>query len=164
VVAGTQQVQVVVDGRETVPARVVLFDPRRDVAVLDVPELNAAPLPFATKDASTGDPALVLGYPENGPFTVRSARVRSRTTAAGSDIYGNGGLSRSIYAIRAVVRSGNSGGPLLATDGTVLGVVFATALDSSDTGYALTDTEVAADAAAGKNANEAVSTGSCTPS
>jgi S1-C subfamily serine protease len=120
-------------------------------------------LRFAAKDAKTGDPALVLGYPENGPFTVRSARVRSRSTANGSDIYGNGGLSRSIYAIRSIVRSGNSGGPLLADDGRVLGMVFATARDSSDTGFALTDDEIRADARAGRSAAAAVGTGNCTP-
>jgi S1-C subfamily serine protease len=164
VVAGTSKVGVQVSGGNTLPATVVVYDPRRDVAVLDVPDLDAPALPFAADPAATGDPALVLGYPEDGPFAVRTARVRSRTTVGGNDIYGNRGVQREIYSLRAVVRSGNSGGPLLADDGTVLGVVFATALDSSDTGYALTDAEVAADAAAGRSASEPVSTGSCTPS
>ena len=163
VVAGTSQVQIVSGEHETADATVVVFDPRRDVAVLDVPDLDARALHFAAKEAETGDPALVLGYPENGPFTVKSARVRSHTTANGSDIYGNGGLSRSIYAIRSIVRSGNSGGPLLALDGRVLGMVFATARDSSDTGFALTDEEIRADARQGRNATSAVGTGACTP-
>ena len=50
-----------------------------------------------------------------------------------------------MYSIRSIVRSGNSGGPLLSMSGTVLGVVFATDLRSSDTGYVLTAHEVAAD-------------------
>jgi S1-C subfamily serine protease len=163
VVAGTQQVQIELGTHETTAATVVLFDPRRDVAVLDVPGLDAPALPFAAKPAKTGDPALVLGYPENGPFTVRSARVRSETTAGGSDIYGNGGLSRSIYAIRAIVRSGNSGGPLLAPNGRVLGMVFATARDSADTGFALSDDEIRGDAKQGRNASATVPTAGCTP-
>jgi S1-C subfamily serine protease len=163
VVAGTEHVEIVLGPGGTTAATVVLFDPRRDVAVLDVPGLDAPALRFAVKDAKTGDPALVLGYPENGPFTVRSARVRSESTAGGSDIYGNGGLSRSIYAIRAIVRSGNSGGPLITNDGRVLGMVFATARDSSDTGFALTDTEIRSDARAGRQAGTAVGTGGCTP-
>ncbi len=45
-----------------------------------------------------------------------------------------------------MVRSGNSGGPLITPDGSVLGMVFATALDSSDTGFVLSDKEIQSDA------------------
>jgi S1-C subfamily serine protease len=163
VVAGTRQVSVEVSSHENLEAHVVLFDPKKDVAVLDVPGLSAPALQATPTDAKTGDPALVLGYPENGPFTVRSARVRSKGTVGGTDIYGHHSVRRDIYAIRAVVRSGNSGGPLLADDGTYLGMVFATAVDSSDTGFALSDDEIAADAAAGRGLSDAVATEGCTP-
>jgi S1-C subfamily serine protease len=163
VVAGTAQVGVQVSDSENLPAKVVVYDPERDVAVLDVPGLDAPALRFSPGPASTGDPAVVLGYPEDGPFNVRSARVRSRDTVSGNDIYGNGNVQRDIYSIYAVVRSGNSGGPLLAANGTVLGIVFATALESSNTGYALTDGEIASDVAQGRNATAKVDTESCTP-
>jgi S1-C subfamily serine protease len=162
VVAGTSQVAVQVNGR-LVPAKVVVFDPRRDVAVLDVPSLTEAALPFDPKVGTKGEPAVVLGYPEDGPYTAKSARIRSRTTIAGNDIYGTHTVTREIYSIRAIVRSGNSGGPLLASDGSVLGIVFATALDSSDTGFVLTDAEIAPDIAAGRTASTPVGTGRCTP-
>jgi S1-C subfamily serine protease len=163
VVAGTNSVSVQIGNGEMLKARVVVFDPARDVAVLDVPHLDAPVLKLATTAAKNGDPALVLGFPENGPFTVRSARVRSETTVSGTDIYGHGNVDRSIYSIRSVVRSGNSGGPLLAFDGTVLGMVFATALDSSDTGFVLSDSEIAQRADEGRTATAAVGTSSCTP-
>ncbi len=70
-------------------------------------------------------------------------------------------MHREIYALRAIVRSGNSGGPLIAEDGSVLGIVFATALDASDVGYALTDAEISKDVSAGLSANRAVATGHC---
>lgn len=164
VVAGTRTVQVVrsTDG-ESVSARVVVFDPDRDVAVLYVPGLDAPALDFASQRATQGTPAVVVGYPEDGPYTVRSARVRTQTTVQGSNIYGQGDVRREIYSVRAVVRSGNSGGPMLGYDGRVLGVVFATALDSNDTGFVLTDNEVAGDAAAGRDKRSAVGTGGCTP-
>ena len=92
-----------------------------------------------------------------------TARVRSRTTVRGSDIYGNGTVTREIYSIRATVRSGNSGGPLLDYRGRVLGVVFATALDSRDTGFVLTRDEVRSAAQTGRTATAAVGTGGCTP-
>jgi S1-C subfamily serine protease len=62
-----------------------------------------------------------------------------------------------------VVRSGNSGGPLLAYDGTVLGMVFATALDSPDTGFALTRSEIQDRASQGRTAIAPVGTSGCTP-
>jgi S1-C subfamily serine protease len=162
VVAGASQVSVE-DGRTVLAATVVVYDPERDVAVLKVNGLAAPAMRFAPTPASTGDPALVLGYPEDGPFTVGAARVRSRADVSGSDIYGNGNLRREVYTVRAVVRSGNSGGPLLANNGTVLGVVFATALDSPDTGFALTAAEIAPDASAGTAATTPVGTAQCTP-
>jgi S1-C subfamily serine protease len=163
VVAGTDSVAVQVSANRTLRAKVVVFDPDRDVAVLDVPGLDAKPLAFTAAAAKSGDAAVVLGFPENGPFDVQSARVRSQSTVRGTNIYGHGNVQRSIYSIRSVVRSGNSGGPLLADDGTVLGMVFATALDSPDTGFVLTDAEIESRAAQGRTATAAVGTSNCTP-
>lgn len=162
VVAGTSDIGVVT-GRTQVTAHVVLYDPRRDVAVLYVPGLSASPLAFSPKPADTNANAIVLGYPEDGPFDVRPARIRARENIDGHDIYGHGTVEREIYSIRSTVRSGNSGGPLIAPDGRVLGMVFATALDASNTGFALTDAEIASDANAGRHATAQVSTGRCTP-
>jgi len=106
---------------------------------------------------------MVVGYPEDGPFTVRSARVRAMRTVSGANIYGNGNVNREVYLIRALVQSGNSGGPLLTADGSVLGIVFATDLRSSDTGYVLTAGEIATDVNAGLSDTAAVGTGGCTP-
>ena len=163
VVAGANAVSVQAPGSDqsAQQATVVLFDPRRDVAVLYVPTVDAKPLPLATKPASSGQPAVVLGYPENGPFTAGTARVRSKISAVGNDIYGRGSVRREVYALRADVRSGNSGGPLMADDGTILGVVFERALDSSDTGFALTMAEISNDVQAGLHARSAVSTQRC---
>jgi S1-C subfamily serine protease len=165
VVAGTDDVTVEISPNDRLTAHVVLFDPDRDVAVLDVPDLpsSAKPLPFSHSDANSGDPALVLGYPENGPFTPRTARIRSEGTVGGTDIYGRGNVHRSIYSIRAIVRSGNSGGPLLAYNGSVLGMVFATAIDSPDTGFALSNDEIRSDAQKFRRATIPVETGACTP-
>ena len=148
-------------------ARVVVFDPDRDVAVLAVTGLAGQPLRFDPAVAASGTDAIVLGFPQDGPFDVEPARIRERERISGRNIYGRNradgrGFVREIYAVRALVRPGNSGGPLLGRDGKVLGVVFAAALDSSDTGYALTAAEVAPDAATGRRATTAVGTGACT--
>ena len=163
VVAGARSVQVQLASGRSVDATVVLYDPDRDIAVLHVPGVDAPALTLAATDAVQGDIAAVVGYPENGPFTVRTARVRGRTEIDGTNIYGTGDVRRSIYSIRAIVREGNSGGPLLAANGTVLGIVFATARDSADTGFVLSDDELAPDAAAGRGRTAAMTTGDCTP-
>jgi S1-C subfamily serine protease len=148
-----------IDGR-THPATVVLYDPRRDIAVLAVNGLDRAPLAFAGV-AQRGQSAVVAGYPENGPFRPVAARVRGIENARGPDIYQSSQVTREIYSVYAVVRPGNSGGPLLAPDGRVYGVVFAAAVDDPRTGYALTAREVASDAAAGAGAAAPVSTEGC---
>jgi uncharacterized membrane protein required for colicin V production len=162
VVAGTKQVQVQAGDGVGLTATVVVYDPQRDVAVLDVPQLSAPSLSFRGTEAKSGESAVVLGYPEDGPFTAGSARVRSRTTLSGRDIYNDQNVERSIYSIRGTVRSGNSGGPLLDEQGRVLGMVFARSLESSDTGFVLTDDEVRADAERGRTSTAAVGTQSCT--
>ena len=163
VVAGTDSVQVLVNGSGSpLAAKVVRFDPESDVAVLYVPDLDVAPLAFAPQPAKPDADALVLGYPEDGPFDVRAARVREELDATGRDIYDTGSVTRSIYSIRALVRPGNSGGPLIDTKGQVLGVVFATAIDAKDTGFVLTNAQVMDDATVGGQSTTPVSTGGCT--
>ncbi|MDL4773362.1 MULTISPECIES: MarP family serine protease [Thermomonosporaceae] len=140
--------------------RVVLYDPKRDIAILHVPGLRAAPLKFAGP-ARVRDDAIIAGFPKNHPFTAGAARIRARQTAKGPDIYHSGQVTREIYAIRGTVEPGNSGGPLLASDGRVYGVIFAAALDTAATGYALTAQEVAPDARAGLTATAPVETQRC---
>jgi S1-C subfamily serine protease len=142
------------------PARVVLFDPKRDVAVLYVPDLNLPPLKLAGP-APFGVSAIVAGYPLDAPFTAVPARVGRAELAWGPDIYQTTQLVRDVYPIRAVVKPGNSGGPLLALNGEVYGVVFAAATSVADTGYALTGSEIESDMRAGEHRTAAVSTSAC---
>ncbi|MFL6130603.1 MAG: MarP family serine protease [Mycobacteriales bacterium] len=160
VVAGVARPQVEVGGAQR-PATVVLYDSARDVAVLRVPGLGLPALPFATEKADTNDDAIVVGYPENGPFFVGAARIRDRLRIRGPDIYDDRTVTREVYSIYGDVRSGNSGGPLLAPNGSVYGVVFAAAVDQQRTGFVLTAAEVADDASAGRAATRAVPTGDC---
>ncbi len=162
VVAGvTQQQTVTSDTGQVFPATVVYYDPQVDVAVLYVPGLNLSPLRFAGP-ASPGDDAVVAGYPLDArTLQAVPARIGGTQDAQGPNIYQTSTVTRQIYEIRADVRSGNSGGPLLSSAGTVDGVVFAAAVGVSDTGFALTADEVSADATAGASLTTAVSTMYC---
>lgn len=137
VVAGTDTVELdTVLGLKR--ATVVLYDPEVDVAVLHVPDLGLEPLGTAPGTARSGDSAMVMGFPGNGPFTVSPVRVRERLNISGPDIYATGRTEREAFTLRGTIRQGNSGGPLVSASGEVLGVVFGTAVDGTDTGYALT--------------------------
>jgi S1-C subfamily serine protease len=164
VVAGVDNNLVVVDaGGSTLPAHVVGFDPQVDVAVLYVPSLTAPTLRLATATGSREDNAAIAGYPQNGHYLAVPARIAAVGPASGPDIYRTGNVTRDIYTVRAVVRPGNSGGPLLAPGGAVYGVVFAAAESVRDTGYALTAGQVSHDARTWAHATSAVLTERCAP-
>jgi S1-C subfamily serine protease len=160
VVAGTRDVSV-----ETTKGRldgtVVVYDPERDLAVIYVPGLRAPVMPFASKPAASGASAIVLGYPLDGPYDAQSARVRDDSNITGPDIYDQNDVTREIYTIRALVRSGNSGGPLVTPGGQVLGVIFAAAADDRNVGFALTAEEAAGTAKLGQDRTRSVRTGDC---
>jgi S1-C subfamily serine protease len=160
VVAGIDEPSVEL-GDERRRATVVLYDPDRDVAVLRVPDLGLRPLSFAPRPVDTRADAIVLGYPEDGPFFAGAARIRDRMEIRGPDIYNDRTVTREVYSIYGDVRSGNSGGPLIAPDGSVLGVIFAAAVDQQFTGFALTAAEVAEDARTGAGRTAEVATGDC---
>jgi S1-C subfamily serine protease len=161
VVAGvTQGPEVSAPGGRELPAQVVLYDPQRDIAVLYVRGLAARPLHFA-RQASAGANAIVVGYPLDSSITKVAARIGGSEAARSPDIYQTTQVTREIYSVRAVVKPGNSGGPLLAPDGRVYGVVFAAAVSVPDTGYALTASEVEPDARVGRTATVGVSTEGC---
>ncbi len=159
VVAGVEHLVVRLDDTDHA-ATVVYYNPDIDVAVLAVPDLVAPSLAFGP-EADSGDPVAVLGYPQDGPFDAQPGRIRSAERLRSENIYGDGSVVRDAYAIYALVREGNSGGPLVSPSGQVLGVVFAASLIDGSTGYALSADEVAAAAATGSHSSRGVSTGAC---
>jgi S1-C subfamily serine protease len=161
VVAGVHNPQVQVGGvGPQLAATVVYYDPKVDVAILVVKGLHAKPLAFSGTLGSSAD-AVVAGFPEDGPYQTVAARIRGAELARGPDIYQDADVTRDIYAVRAQVQPGNSGGPLLDTSGGVAGVVFGRAVNDPSTGYALTASQVSAAAAAGRTATAPVSTRGC---
>jgi len=159
VVAGVDHPSVLVNGDE-VPATVVYYNPDIDVAILAV-DGAAAPYLRFDRSGEAGDPAAVLGYPQDGPYNVQAARIRSEQRLRSPDIYGHGTVLRQVYSLRGLVRPGNSGGPLVAPSGKVYGVIFAASVTDGETGYALTAEQVSQAAARGLSADRQVGTGTC---
>jgi len=159
VVAGVSD-PVVLVGDQELPATVVHYDPDIDVAVLAVAGAGRPFLSFE-REAEASQPTAVLGYPNDGPYNIQSARIRGEQRLRSPDIYGNGIVVREVYSLRGLVRPGNSGGPLVNRGGDVVGVIFAASVSDPDTGYALTADQVAEAAATGLSRSDRVSTQGC---
>ena len=165
VVAGENDTTVEVGGNGPgLVVRVIVFDPRDDVAVLYVPGLSARPLALAPS-APSGRAVAILGYPEDGPFDVEPGRIGSTQTVSTQDAYGNGPVQRSITALRGLVRPGNSGGPLVDSAGRVLATAFAQVTNptpgTGPGGFAIPNAVVRRELAKARSASGPVSTQQC---
>jgi S1-C subfamily serine protease len=159
VVGGTVGTRVHLPDGRILAARVVLFDPERDVAVLYVPGLSLGALPMA--GAGAGTQGAAIGYPNGGPERVSPAVIDQSVYAQGRDIYEQNLVTRQIWVIEAQVLPGNSGGPLVNLNGQVVGMVFAASTSQPGQAYALTDTEIQPDIQDGSGATQATGDGSC---
>jgi S1-C subfamily serine protease len=158
VVAGQDDTRVLVAGAEPgLDAQAIAFDPRNDLAVLRVPGLDAPALPLAG-DPEAGTSAAILGFPLNGPYDVRAGRLGQTREVVTQDAYGQGPVRRSIASLRGIVRSGNSGGPMVDGRGRVVTTIFAATTRGPRGGYGVPNA-VVRDALA--RAGGPVSTGPC---
>jgi S1-C subfamily serine protease len=159
VVAGESDTTVTPSGSSSsLDATAVHYDPSNDLALLRVSGLGGSSLSFAP-EVRSGTAGAVLGYPENGSFTIAPARVGVTGPVVTQDSYGRGPVTRELTALRGEVRSGNSGGPLVDAGGRVMGTVFAATTQGKPGGYAVPNGVVAQ--ALGDSTGQ-VSTGACT--
>jgi S1-C subfamily serine protease len=149
------------DGSGLHQTSVIFFDQSYDLAVMRVDGLTERPLQLDPVQVSRGVQAAVLGYPGGGAFTAVPAGVLAEFEAQGRDIYGQGLTLRNVYEIQALVRPGNSGGPLVQPDGDVIGVVFSRSTTNDDIGYVLTSPEVLSRVIQAESASRAMGTGAC---
>jgi S1-C subfamily serine protease len=161
VVAGLTDPVVVAPNGTTLHATTVLFDPNLDIAVLHVPNLGVRPLVLDDQPMPRDTAGVVLGYPRGGPLVARPSVVLDDITAVGRNIYGTGNTTREVYVVEGALRPGNSGGPVVAADGTVLGVVFAKSATYTDIGFALTSADVRREALSAEGRTAPTSTGAC---
>lgn len=160
VIAGIKQ-PYVIDANGTHSATPVWFDPSLDFAVLRVPNLAGRPLVITNQFVPAGTASAVLGYPGGGSFSAKPAVIQNQFTASGRDIYGRGATSRDIYEVQADIIPGNSGGPLIATDGSVIGLVFAQSTSYDHVGYALKNTQITGEFHQAIAQNQVRRTGTC---
>ena len=161
VVAGETDTVVELGGSPpNLPVRVVAFDPTNDIAVLRVSGLGARALSLAP-NPSSGTAGAILGYPRNGPFVARAARIGQTQTVLTQDAYGRGPVSRLVTPLRGVVRPGNSGGPVVDASGRVVTTVFAATTGGGEHGgFGVANAVVASELARAAH-GATVSTGPC---
>src|SRR5215208_3081063 len=160
VVAGETATRVQVGGTgRLLPAQVVVFDEKNDIAVLRVDGLDLTPLRLTAP--RPGDPAAVIGYPENGPLDIEPARTGTTQRVISSDAYDRGPVERVVTSFRVYVRPGNSGGPAVNANGRVVATIFASRTDSNNAGYGVPSWIVRNYLQAAAGDSTPVSTGEC---
>ncbi len=120
VIAGADQITVVLSDRREFAARVIGSDERSDLAVLEIDTKGERlpTLPFGDSDAlQVGDLVLAIGDPFGVGQTVTSGIVSAlaRTNIGESDF-------RSFIQTDAAINPGNSGGALVDMDGRLVGI------------------------------------------
>jgi S1-C subfamily serine protease len=158
VVAGESDTNVELRNGSRAPARAIWYDEHNDLALLRTSGVSGLPALRLDPSAQPGTSAAILGYPENGPFTVRAGRLGDTRTVMTEDSYGRGPIERRVTSLRGRVRSGNSGGPMVDGDGRVVTTIFAAAAAGGNTGYGVPAT-ITRQALA--RAHRPVSTGPC---
>jgi hypothetical protein len=159
VVAGQSDTTVQLGGSgRTRSAHAVVYDPHNDVAILHVDGLGGRALAIAP-DPRSGVAGAILGFPQNGPYDVRPARLGSTRPVITQDAYGDGPVQRSIVSLRGTVRPGNSGGPVVDARGRVVATVVAATRSGPRGGYAVPNTVVERDL--GRAGGGPVATGPC---
>jgi S1-C subfamily serine protease len=160
VVAGETATRVQIGGAgRYLPAEVVAFDERNDIAVLRVDGLGLDPLPLAA--VRIGEPAAVIGFPKNGPLDIKPARTGTTQRVVSTDAYDNGPVERIVTSFRVHVRPGNSGGPAVDAEGRVVSTIFASRTDSENFGYGVPSRIVQRDLRTAASHTTPISTGGC---
>ncbi|WP_293907969.1 Do family serine endopeptidase [Phenylobacterium sp.] len=140
VVEGAVEITVALSDRREFPAKVLLADPRRDLAVLKIDLPPGERLPVLamddTGDAQVGDLVLAIGDPFGIGQTVTNGIISAlnRTT----DPTGEAGSA--YIQTDAAINPGNSGGALVDMDGDLIGVnsfILSRSGTSSGVGFAI---------------------------
>lgn len=162
VVAGVGNPRVI-DSTGSHSASAIWFNPDLDLAILRSNAVDGKVLPMLAETAPNGTPSAALGFPGGGDFTASLSTVLDSFTATGRNIYDQGTTRRNVYSLKTSVQPGNSGGPLINKDGTVIGLIFAASTSYENVGYALTMQQVLDALTQAQAENRTVGTGTCAP-
>ncbi|WP_374571008.1 Do family serine endopeptidase [Phenylobacterium sp.] len=139
VIEGGQEITVALADRREFPAKVLLADPRTDLAVLKI-DVGDERLPVLaiddSADAQVGDLVLAIGDPFGVGQTVTNGIVSALNRTADP----SGDAASSYIQTDAAINPGNSGGALVDMDGDLIGVnsfILSRSGTSSGVGFAI---------------------------
>lgn len=135
VIAGEHDTNVQAPNGQSLSAQVGYVDTQNDVALLRVDGLRTAPLAVT----STGDypvSVVLLGYPRDGALIGVAATAGPPMIAIAPNAYGRHVGPRSVVRLRGQVQPGESGGPVVDSDGGVVAMIFGGAKDGGN-GFAV---------------------------
>lgn len=159
VIAGIRQ-PVVKIGTSSYEATPVLFDPNQDIALLRVSKLRSHPLTLTTTVQPAQTKVYAVGYPKS-IYSVSPGTILDSETAIESNIYALGSITRTIYALAVNIAPGSSGGPVLDTNGRVVGMIFAQSTLTNKIAYAIRSQDLLKDYGNANRLYKRVGTGAC---
>jgi serine protease Do len=120
VIASARTIRVRLSDSREVPAKIVGVDAVTDIALLKVSAGNLPALRLGSSQAvSVGDAVIAIGNPFGLGQSVSAGIISARSRMLEEDPY------IDFLQTDAAINHGNSGGPLLSMDGTVIGVTSA---------------------------------------
>jgi len=149
VVNGAEELAVSI-GNVTVPARVIGFEARKDIAVLELKSpkpidvlKSFTPFEMAhTRDLFVGQKAIAIG----NPFGLDHSLTIGVISALGRQVPGAGGVTiRNMIQTDASINPGNSGGPLLDSKGRLIGLntaIYSNSGSSAGIGFTIPSDDI----------------------
>lgn len=138
-VAGASSISIIDAAGTEWPAQLVAIDAAADLAVLSVETLAAPALPTGPVQLGA---ATAYAWSRDDGIDDHPVEVTKRLAITIDDIYGEESVQRSGIEVAGVVEVGDSGGPVVAPDGTVIGIVYARSRTRASTAFATDATEI----------------------
>ncbi len=116
------------------------IDPARDLAVLAAPRWAITGRPLGVPEA--GEPGRLAAWTPDDDVTVGDTEISRLLRVTIEDIYVQGEYERRAFEIDASIARGDSGAPVVADDGSVLGIVYARSRERGGVAFAVSATEI----------------------
>jgi S1-C subfamily serine protease len=156
VISGEDDTNVIAPNGQSLSAQVVYVDTQNDVALLRVDGLRTAPLAITGSD-DYPRPVVIMGYPRDGALVGVAATAGAPRTVIAPNAYGRHVGPRSVVPLRGQVEPGESGGPVVDSEGGVVAMIFGGAKNGGN-GFAV---PVAVVGEAVPKATQQVASGPC---